>query len=555
MNISSLKIIGIFIIIIFCLSPLSAIDLNQYDNNKSTDNESNYKNSIIEEIKNAIENNESEYKIEEIKNTIENNDSKYKIEEIYNTIENNDSKYKIEDKEKDFNLMLKPNLSMKIDDVLPGEQPVIKVYADKSYDGFVQIACPSKFYYRYNAHVSNGHGEVTLRENLTTGYYDVRCWSYAKDEYEADECYATFRVGGTNDPKLSAEMDDVYEGQRPVITVYGEEKVSGDLNVSCPQFERYYLLYINHGHSQCSLDEYDLAPGNYTVKVFFEGSDKYRPGETTTSLTVKEKVNPDISMEIDDVYEGTKPVARIQSNTDFKGKVNLKLDKSDKVYTVNMSNGSGTVEIDEDLKIGNYTATISYDGDEKFKPCNATEKFEVMEKLNLGLSMEIDDTSYGHSTTAHIKCHPDFKGEVILKKGIYAYDKIPVKMRDGKGSSKLDDLELGNYTAIVSYDGDEKFKPCNATANFTVKKFANLTINVTGSPNTPTADIRADSGIMDLVRVKSNVSDSVYTAVLVNGHGYVGFGNFEPGNYTVTAYYAGNEEYAEDLADTTFTVT
>ncbi len=169
--------------------------------------------------------------------------------------------------------------------------------------------------------------------------------------------------------------------------------------------------------------------------------------------------------------------------------------------------------------------------------------------------MKIDNISYGHTTTAHIKCHPDFEGSVILKKNFYDPEGIPVKMKDGKGSVVLDDLNIGNYTAIVSYDGDEKFNPCNATADFTVKKFANLTINVTGSPNNPTADIHADSGIMGLVKVKSNASDNVYTAVLVNGHGYVGFGKFEPGNYTVAAYYAGNNEYAEDQAITTFTVT
>lgn len=539
MNISSLKIIGIFIIIMFCLSPLSAIDLNQYDNNKSTDNECNDKDINIDDINDNIDNNDSGYKIED-------NNKKVEIDNETGIINLNVTS----------NVgLLKPNLSMQIDDVLPGQQPVVKVYADKSFKGWVQIACPSKFYYRYEAYVSDGYGEVTLKENLTTGYYDVKCWCYARDVYEADECYASFRVGGTKDPNLSAEIDDVYEGQRPIIKVYGDARVCGDLNVSCPQFDRYYLLYINHGHSKCSLDEYDLAPGNYTVKVVFEGSDEHRPGETTTSFTVKDKVNPDLSMEIDDVYEGTKPVARFHSNTDFEGKVNLKLDKSEKVYTVYMAGGNGTVEIDENLSIGNYTATLSYDGDEKFKPCNATAKFEVMEKLDLGLSMEIDNTSYGHSTTTYIKCHPDFEGEVILKKGVYDFEKIPVKMRDGHGSVKIDNLSIGNYTAIVSYGGDDKFKPCNATADFTVKKFANLTINVTGALNTPTADIRADSGIMGLARVKSNVSDNVYTAVLVNGHGYVGFGNFEPGNYTVSAYYAGNDEYAEDQASTTFTVT
>ena len=642
MNISSLKIIGIFIIVMFCLSPLSAIDLN-HDDNKSTDNEFMGIDSI-DVINNTIDNDNSEYNIED-KDKIEDrykeieidnetgiinlNDTvnasenktlglkdpnlrievddfspnqeglvKVHMDESINTVllcmlyegdsarfdfsievtngygEANlrkglackkhhvlcvyagDKEFEAVNKTKEFNVrMLKPNLSMQIDDVLPGENPTVRIYADKSYSGGVQVACPSKFFYRYHPNVINGYGEVTLKENLSAGYYDVKCWTYGDDIYEEDECYATFRVGDNKDPNLSAEIADVYEGQRPIINISGDEKVNGDLKVTCPQFRVAYLLYINHGHSHCSLDEYDLPPGNYTVKVEFEGSDEYKPGETSTSFIVKNKINPDLSMEIDDVYEETKPVARIHSITDFNGKLNLKLDKSDKVYAVNMVNGSGTVKIDDDLRIGNYTATVSYDGDEKFKPCKATAKFEVLKKLDLGLRMEIDNTSYSHHTKAHIECHPDFEGDVILKKSYYDFEEYPVKMKDGEGSIYLDDLHVGNYTAIVRYDGDEKFKPCNATANFTVKKFANLTINVTCSGNSATANIHGDSGLMGLVYVKSNASDDLYTAVLVCGHGYVGIGNFDPGNYTVAAYYPGNEEYAEDEEMTTFTVT
>lgn len=636
MNISSLKIIGIFIIM-FCLSPLSAIDLNQ-DNNKSTDNGTNDNDSSLDDINNTIDNNDSEYKIEDKVKEVEDDDGTgiINLNHTVNATENKtlrlkdpnlrvevddfspkqeglvkvymdesihcillgyvleegsylygfsievkngygelklrkglsckkhsvlccfsgDDEFAAVSKTKDFNVrMLKPNLSMQIDDVLPGEHPVVKVYADKSFNGRVQIACPSKFYYRYYADVSNGYGEVTVKENLSADYYDVKCWCSGSDTYDTDECYASFRVGGNKDPNLRVEIADVYEGQRPNINVYGDDNVKGDLRVSCPQFHFSYLLPIYHGYSQCSLDESDLALGNYTVNVEYKGDAEHRPGNVSTSFLVKEKINLDLSIDIDDVYEGTKPVARIHSHPDFNGKLNLKLDKSDKVYTVKMTNGKGIANIDEDLRSGNYTATLSYDGDEIFKPCKSTANFEVLKKIDLGLSMEIDNVSYGHPAIAHIKCRPDFEGNVILKKSFFDDNEYIVEMKEGKGSITLDDLNLGNYTAVVSYDGDEKFNPSIATAKFSVKKFANITVRVTGNDSYSTADIHGDTGLLDLVRVQSNVSDKVYTAVLVYGHGYVGFGKFDPGNYSVTASYAGNDGYGKDQATTNFTIT
>ena len=57
-----------------------------------------------------------------------------------------------------------------------------------------------------------------------------------------------------------------------------------------------------------------------------------------------------------------------------------------------------------------------------------------------------------------------------------------------------------------------------------------------------------------LKKVKFNNSDRVYTAVLVNGYGALGFNDFAPGNYTATATFIGNDEYSCQEVTECFTI-
>ena len=157
MNISSLKIIGIFIIM-FCLSPLSAIDLNQDNNNKSTDNGTNDNDSSIDDINNTIDNNDSEYKIEDKVKEVEDDDGSGIIN-LNHTVNATENK----------TLRLKdPNLRVEVDDFSPKQEGLVKVYMDESIHCILlgYVLEEGSYLYGFSIEVKNGYGELKLRKGF-----------------------------------------------------------------------------------------------------------------------------------------------------------------------------------------------------------------------------------------------------------------------------------------------------------------------------------------------------------------------------------------------------
>ena len=64
----------------------------------------------------------------------------------------------------------------------------------------------------------------------------------------------------------------------------------------------------------------------------------------------------------------------------LNGKAQVKLNSSTATYQANIVNGTGNVTIDRNLTDGQYTATLSYEGDETFMPSNKSTTFTVKEK-------------------------------------------------------------------------------------------------------------------------------------------------------------------------------
>ncbi|WP_407377437.1 hypothetical protein [Methanobrevibacter sp.] len=126
-----------------------------------------------------------------------------------------------------------------------------------------------------------------------------------------------------------------------------------------------YTQELVNGSAKITVD--DLTPGDHNATVTYTGDDKYDAITTTTNLTVP-KVDVPINNNtlVTDTPKGTTtPEFSINLPNDATG--NLTVTINGKNYTQELVNGSAKVTI-PNLTPGDYNATITYSGDDKYDP-------------------------------------------------------------------------------------------------------------------------------------------------------------------------------------------
>ena len=83
---------------------------------------------------------------------------------------------------------------------------------------------------------------------------------------------------------------------------------------------------------------------------------------------------------VDNITEGQKAIAVITANNSISCSMELRLNVSSLASPVEIVNGMGNVTIDRNLTAGQYTATVSYEGDDIFMLSNKSTTFTIKEK-------------------------------------------------------------------------------------------------------------------------------------------------------------------------------
>lgn len=212
--------------------------------------------------------------------------------------------------------------------------------------------------------------------------------------------------------------------------------------------ELYETVAVKNGKATTTIKK----PGNYTVKMDYEGDDVYAPKSNETSLEIT-KMKSDISMTTEDINVTDKetPFAEISLPGSATGNVTIKVNGEE--YDVNINsetvkglNGILVMPIRNiDLPAGDYNITATYNGDENFLTSTANGTFKILK-----LEYEID---YKYNGTAVVVTIPkDATGEMTLDINGTV---IKAPIIDGTATFDISDVPLGPKNATLSYPGDE----------------------------------------------------------------------------------------------------
>lgn len=290
---------------------------------------------------------------------------------------------------------------------------------------------------------------------------------------------------------LVMEVDDTTYGEAAVVKIgfknddFGYAMNPKVIVEDSYTYEVYTKDYFSRGCNEIKLRN-DLTPGTYTVTYKFNQGTYWEPKTVTDTFTVNKK-NPNLKASVEDVYVGENPVVKVSTNEDVWGEGWTHSPQFTKDYYTHFCRGEANCTIDEDLPAGNYTCTVSYDGDFIYANEDLTVNFAV-NKQDPNLTVQVDDVTVNDPISIKIRANESVNGEVeyyILpygKSGTVVIDPDEVHnatLVNGVGSDLVEtDLAPGKYEIFATYKGDDSFKEVTVSSAFDVTGDSNNFLNV-----------------------------------------------------------------------------
>lgn len=204
-------------------------------------------------------------------------------------------------------------------------------------------------------------------------------------------------------------------------------------------------------------------------------------------------------------------------------------------YTASVVNGSAKISVYFD-EVGDYIISANYQDNGLYNG-SSVQKTVSVTKTDVNLTVDIDDIIYGENPVANINLTSiagiNVTDDVVLTVNNKKYS---VKVINGSAVFSVPEiLTAGEYQAIVSYLGSEKYNLVNNSVNFTVAK-KEITMDVTVDKDY--RDITVNVNLSEKLdgNLTVLVNNTSYTLTYINGTGSL-IKNLTYGNYTINVTF------------------
>lgn len=205
-------------------------------------------------------------------------------------------------------------------------------------------------------------------------------------------------------------------------------------------------------------------------------------------------------------------------------------------YTASVVNGSAKISVYFD-EVGDYIISANYQDNGLYNG-SSVQKTVSVTKTDVNLTVDIDDIIYGENPVANINLTSiagiNVTDDVVLTVNNKKYS---VKVINGSAVFSVPEiLTAGEYHAIVSYLGSEKYNLANNSVNFTVaKKEINMNVTIDKDYRDITVNVNLSEKLDGNLTVL--VNNTSYTLTYINGTGSLIFKNLTYGNYTINVTF------------------
>ena len=402
---------------------------------------------------------------------------------------------------------------------------------------------------------SNGQASVSTKD-LKAGEYPATVTYKGNSKYAPSSTTANVII--VTDKLVSVvSADDVTVNRgdasgKFIATLTNAAGVPLSANIVINLNGVYYAMKTN-SKGQGSVSTAKLASGEYTATVTYKGNSKYAPSSTTAKVTVKfvSVVSAaDVTVKYGDANGKFIATLTNAEGTPLSANIVINLNGVNYALKTN-SKGQASVSTAK-LKVGEYTATVTYKGNSKYAPSTTTAKVIVTDKLISKVSAEDVTVNYGDANGKFIATLTNAEGTPLSANIVINLNGVDYAMKTnskGQASVSTKDLAPGEHKATVTYKGNSKYAPSTTTAKVTVK----APTQITGTYNSKTKEVIGTLTNGDGVPLSANVVVSlkgVNYALKSDSKGQfkVSAADFAPGSYTAKLVYKGNSKYAPSSA-------
>lgn len=214
-------------------------------------------------------------------------------------------------------------------------------------------------------------------------------------------------------------------------------------------------------------NEFDVSglnPADYTINVQTALTDEYNAKLASKTVTVS-KIKPNVILEIsDEVIEGENATIKAYLPNDITDTLTLTIDSH--TYHSVASNGEATFTV-SGLKVGKYSFTVDFTGNDKYYQQSASDEIEVLEKAKSNPTFNVAESVDGNSLIVNVVLPNDATGNVTLTIDSLTFTKVPV---DGKASFRINGLANGVHDFTVKYMGDSQYKSALVKKSVTINQ-------------------------------------------------------------------------------------
>ena len=426
-----------------------------------------------------------------------------------------------------------PDLKIQVDDIVKGQTATVTITWNNQTTGTVTCIVNGE---EITANADDGRITKTI-SGLDIGYYDVEV-SYDGDmRFSATTATKTFVVRSTDDVANNIQFD----GNRTFS--FNLNNAKGNLTVKIN--DKTYSKVLVNGKASIIID--NLNPGDWEAIVTYSGDSVYNSANRTFSVSVP-KFNVTLNEQI--TTENVIATISVTLPSDVTG--NLTLSIGTKKYTEKVTNGKATITVD-DLPAGNYTVTLTYSGDSNYE--SATKNIDL--KLTK-IPVELNENNLvinSPSTAPSISVNMDSKatGKLIVAIG---YNEYSSNLIDGCAEVIINDLDSGNYTATITYTGDNRYEKALKTVKLEVLKkaikFNETTLSIETQNNTAIFSVNLPDDVTGNITV--SINDDKIVKTLNRGNCIIEFKNLAAGNYEALINYTGDNNYEPATKSVRFSI-
>ena len=379
----------------------------------------------------------------------------------------------------------------------------------------------------FTVNLTSGRTATLTKDHLIIGNNSVVAIYNGDKNYTSSRAVGNFTVDKMAST-VNVTVNNTVYGNTVEIVVQAGENQTGIVEILVNG--QTYMDELDHGVAKFYID--GLNVNNYTVNVTYFENERYHLSINSTKFNVT-KANMTATVVAQNVtVEQNASFAINDVTSDFNGNVTIVINNH--VYYDGAV--KSPVEIARILQAGNYTANVTFYGDNNYNNKSYIVNFTVS-RVDPTIDVEIADVTYPANASAIVTVSNNATGklEVYLDGTLIGNGTIV----NGQATEiELIRLSAGPKEVTVKFiTSDEYNNNATETAKFTVfKGSTDVTIEANGTDVIAVVDPSVSGNVVFYINGER------FENVTVNGNATIK-GKLEIGNNTVSVVYEGNENY------------